>query len=149
MRYAALLVLVLSTNALAFKCRTPDGKLFFGDTPPANCERLEDTAASASASRDAGVTAATTKVENEIRANCAAEWPHDFVMQKDCVVRQAAAFSRLKPWVNSLPDDPKHPENIILGRCGLDWPGKAGGTDYVMFEDCVKRQGAALDQLRR
>lgn len=149
MRYAALLVLVFSTNALAFKCRTPDGKLFFGDTPPANCERLDDTVASAAASRDAGGTAAATKVENEIRANCDAEWPDDYVMQKHCVVKQAQAFNRLQPWVRSLPDDVKDSDNQILGRCAVQWHGKVDGTDYVMLEHCVNKQRSARDDLAR
>ena len=87
------------------------------------------------------------QVLQEIRANCAAEWADDFVMQDYCIKQQVEALITFNEDFYDLAR-----ENAVIGgivgRCAVEWPGKVAGFDYVMVLYCVQQQVEAYNRLQ-
>lgn len=85
-------------------------------------------------------------VIDEIKKNCSAEWPSDYRMQKYCRKKQHAALMKLTGYAEKWPKGSE--EMAIIGRCMVDWPGKAGGTDFRMAAYCTDKQIEAYNELK-
>ena len=68
----------------------------------------------------------------QLREFAAAEWPDDFEMQKDTLVKQAEAYRDLKEIKSSADSDP-HLRRILTAAQG-DWP-----KDYEMLSACKQK----------
>jgi hypothetical protein len=91
--------------------------------------------------------AGAAEATDEIKQNCAAEWPGDYAMQQYCYDRHVESLVELKGLVGSEPY-PKHVEEISA-RCLAEWPGEAVGYNRPMVAYCTRRQLEAYEAVQR
>jgi hypothetical protein len=112
-------------------------------------KRLLTASAIAAALLTGAPARAQEDVVAETKANCAAEWPGDYAMQRYCLTRHFEATEEILAITG--PDPRQAPEHMreMLTRCMIEWPGETAGYNYPMVAYCFKRQLAAHDALQR
>lgn len=78
-----------------------------------------------------------------IRADCAAEWPGDYRMQRHCIDRQNEAGRMLAPLFRSAAGEQRR----ILEKCASEWTTR-NGFDLRMVKHCYERQMEAYEALK-